>query len=431
MKGNPATQPVDTHLQTWTPATLGFVVLMALLMSLNTARAVLSIGTVLLASLALWQWARQGWRWNHMAIPQRRLALAVSSLFGLALLSGLNTGSASDWLAELYLKIPLLLLPLSVALLSSFSRRQRSLLVLSFLGVQTLVALASLVQAAWQYEEMIEEVKRNASVDVITGSSHIYFGLTLAFSACLGIFWFLQRGPVALFARERWLFLTLGLLDFVALHLFTSRTGLVALYAGLAFGGLVYLIQQRAWRLGLVLLLGLTLTPVLAFYLVPSFRIRAEVTRWDFQQYQRPDADLSYNSASLRLLAWETAGQLIRENPLTGVGMRDVKASMEQQYTQNGAYQRARKPLDDPHNLYLYYLVGAGIGALCWLIAVLVYPVLLLRGSAQVLMAAFIGGIAAAMLFESIIQRQIGMSYFAIFYVLIPGLVAAPAEPKQ
>lgn len=400
-----------------------------LLMAINTTRAVLSIGTALLAVLTLWHLIRSGWSLPANRANDRRLAAVISSLFGLALLSGLNTDSVPTWLADLYAKLPLLLLPWAVALLPRFSAWQRSVLALSYLGVQTLVALVSLVVAALQYEAVIDEVKRNASVGVITGSSHIYFGLSLAFAACLGLWWFVQQqrphpsqpAPREVLLRgERWLFLALGLVDFLALHLFTSRTGLTALYAGLALGGLVYLIQQRAWRLGLALLLVLMLTPILAFYLVPSFRIRVEVTRWDFQQYQRPEADLTYNSASLRLLAWETAAELIARHPLTGVGLSDVKDEMAQQYTRNGALERAERPLDDPHNLYLHYLVGAGVGALLWLLVVLAYPLWQTRGPTLVLMACLIGAIGVAMLFESVLQRQIGMSFLALFYLLIP-----------
>lgn len=397
-------------------------------MGLNTSRAMLSIGTVLLAASALWYQWRQGWRWPEERREVRKLAWAMSSLFGLALLSGLNTDSG--WGTDVYAKIPFLLLPWSVALLPDFSQRQKTVLVLGYLSAQTVVALISLGMAAVDLEATMEAVERNASITVATGASHIYFGLTLAFAACLGIFWWLQDHPPQFFKQERWLILALGLLDFVALHFFTSRTGLLALYAGLGLGGLFYLVQRRAWRLGLVLLLLLTLTPTLAFYLVPSFRVRVEVTLWDYEQYQQPGADLTYNSASLRLLAWETATEIIAKHPFTGVGLRDVKDEMEVQYARNGALDRAEVPLDDPHNQYLHYLVGAGVGALLLLLFVLLYPLWLLRGPSQVLMAALIGTMLAALAFESILQRQIGMTYFALFYVLVVGLGSCKAERR-
>jgi len=390
-------------------------------MGLNTSRAVLSIGTVLLAASALgYQW-QAGWRWPEGRQEVRRLAFVMSSLFGLALLSGLNTDNG--WGTDLYAKLPLLLLPWAIAGIPDFSLRQKTLLVLGYLSAQTVVALLSLGLAALDLEATMAAVERNASITVATGASHIYFGLTLAFAACLGLFWWLQDHPPQFFQQERWLCLALGLADFVALHFFTSRTGLLALYAGLGLGGLFYLVQRRAWRLGVVLLLLMALTPTLAFYLVPSFRVRVEVTLWDYQQYQQPDTDLTYNSASLRLLAWETAAEIIAEHPLTGVGLRDVKDEMKAQYARNGALERAEVPLDDPHNQYLHYLVGAGVGAFLLLLFVLVYPLWRLRGPSQVLMAALIGTMLAALAFESILQRQIGMTYFALFYGLVPGLV--------
>jgi O-antigen ligase len=398
-------------------------------MGLNTSRAVLSVGTVLLAATALWYQWQNGWRWPQGRRELRNLAWAMSSLFGLALLSGLNTDS--DWGTDVYAKIPLLLLPWAVAVLPDFSLRQKTLLVLGYLLTQTVVALISLGIAAADLEATMVAVERNASITIATGASHIYFGLTLAFAACLGIFWWRQDHPPQVFKQERWLCLALGVIDFVALHFFTSRTGLMALYAGVGLGGLFYLVQRRAWRLGIGLLLLMTLTPTLAFHLLPSFRVRVEVTLWDYEQYQQPEADLTYNSASLRLLAWETAAEIIAEHPLTGVGLRDVKDEMEAQYARNGAFERANVPLDDPHNQYLHYLVGAGVGAFLLLLFVLAYPLWRLRGPSQVLMAALIGTVLAALAFESILQRQIGMTYFALFYVLVPGLGREPDDAHR
>jgi len=419
-----ATTTVDTSpssgLSSWlNPVGLAWLAVAAMLASLGSARSVLSIGAGVLAAAMLWNALQQRGLKSPHPPSYKRLALLAGGLFIVALLSFFQTDQIGDWLKDLNTKLPLLLIPLALYLLPPFSRKQLYLLALIFVLAHTVVALISLTVYAGNYEQMITRVAENSSVGVVTGVSHIYFGTILAFVVCLSLYMYLRRVQVWKSWEPRmWFVLTL--INFVALHLFTSRTGLMALYGGLGLGGLYYLVEKKIWWVGLILVSLLVLIPILAYQFVPSFRLRVDVTRWDIQQYQNPEADLSYNSASLRLLAWDTAWKLIQENAIMGVGMEDVKPEMEEAYRQNGAFERAKRPLDDPHNQYLTLMLGAGIGGFLLLIGLFAGIILSVPPPGRLLAVTFIGLMAAALLFESILERQIGMTLWTLTIMLLP-----------
>ncbi len=396
------------------PRTLGGWVSWLLALGLGSSRALLSLSTVALLLLALWQGARRGWRIPRLTHGQRGLGWASMALWGLALLSGLLSEDLGAWSLSVYRKLPLLVLPLAYWVLLPFSPRQMAGLALAFVGSHTLISLASLTDLALHYGHW-----DGHQVAVITGVSHIYFGVSLAFSTCLAAF-LAWRKQAILHAAMPKVWLVLALLNGLALHFFTSRTGIVALYSGLGLMVGYAVWKQRNWKLalgGLLLLLGL---PLAAYQWGPTFQVRVDTTLQDWYAYQDPGQDISYNSASLRLLAWDTAWELIQDQPWLGVGLTEVKAAMRQQYEANGAYRRAREPLMSPHNQYITYWVGLGLGGVLALLALLLAPAWLVPVEAKPLAWAAVGVMLASLMFENILERQMGMTLFSVIYLWVP-----------
>lgn len=393
-----------------TPESLMLLACLVLAVGLSTGKALLSMSTIGLSAAVLWYWYRDGLRWPAGVL--RMQALWLVSLFALPLISGLWTANSERWLLDSYEKLPLLALPIAFSVLPRLTHRQWRWLQLLFLAAQTMVALATMLQFALNYDAQMARVADNSYIDIVGSISHIYFGLLLGLSILLG--WDLWRQyPAHWPARWRGLLLAVLVLNTVVLHVLVSRTGLLSFYAGLSILLWLWLWHSGRRWLSLALVLALVAMPVLAYVSIPSFRVRAQVTLWDWQQYQQPEADLTDNSLSLRLLAWQASADIVREHPWLGVGMEDVGAEMMARYEARGLDQRGSGLLDNPHNQYLKQWAGIGLPGLLGLLLALGYPIWWQRKRAAPLLVAVMATFAVAMLFESLLERQIGMTAFA------------------
>jgi O-antigen ligase len=384
--------------------------------SLGVSPAGQSIGSILIVLAGIQVAIKE-----KRIIPQRHAPLVL--FFGLAflwlLLSYFWSDDLQRWGAELRIKLPLLLLPWAFSMISPFSARQKSQLSLAYLLIQVGIALLSVGNYLNQYQENLDKVRRNSSLEIFTEVNHIYFGVTLAFALLLGLH-FLLRKPYlhAFFRGEKWIVLLLLLTGLLCLHTLTSRTGLLAFYGGLFTYILALSIRRKAYLLGAGLLAGLILLPVLSMQLIPSFRYRVQVTFWDMEVSQRKNADLDYKSVGLRLKTWEACWHLFQQQPLTGVGFGDLKTELYDIYEETQLRASRVRWLGSAHNQYLEQLAAGGIPAFLLLLLILLYPLFKKGWPPRELLTAFLALFAASMLTESMLERQLGITFFCIFLFL-------------
>jgi O-antigen ligase len=375
------------------------------LLALPWSKALLSIAVPVIAAGA---WGH--WLCSRARARLRGQGLLIVLLFALSLWAGGFSDSQEAWLRDLRQKLPLLLLGLAALPMPVFSRRGYEALSLLYQLPLAGLALPTLWRAFGQYEATLAAVARNSNIDIAGSISHIYYGLLLAFGALLALAWALEGG------RRRWAWAAIFLLQALFLHLLTSRTGLLAFYAGL--GALLVALAFRRRRYGLLAgaLLLLAALPLISYYAIPSFRLRVHVSLYDYQQYRNPEADLTDHSLSMRLLAWEAAWELFRAQPLRGVGIADLEAEMQAQYLRGPQRADPARLPQNPHNQYLEYLAGFGLPGLLLLLPAA--SAALLQRRPPVLAFAYTALILTAMATESILERQVGMCFFAIFAII-------------
>ncbi|GAB4426233.1 MAG: hypothetical protein OHK0039_44190 [Bacteroidia bacterium] len=402
--------------------TVAWVGTLCAVVALSLSKAVLSVAPVLVALGAV----MHGWQNRRAGRPvlQDVRMMGFVALFGLSLMAVFQTSTWPLWLNDLRQKVPFLVLGLAYACLPPFGRRQYYAVMALFVVAQSLVAVVSLLRFFGDYEAAMIRVAQNAHIDVMGSISHIYFGLLLAAAVLVGAY-LVWRGEVLRFGAERYVLALLTLFNLVALHLFTARTGLLAFYVAVLLGGGLLVIQQRNWRLALALLVVPTALLAGSYAAIPSFRLRVQVSIWDLRGYRSPQQDISHHSASLRLIAWETAWKVFRQQPLLGTGMADVEADMRAVYARD--VQRVATDFlpANPHNQYLEHLAGQGIAGLALLLLTCFWA---LRGHVHAPGVALLALFMAGMVTESLLERQIGMSFFVIFMALLPRYASQEAN---
>ena len=409
------------------PVNLAWFGALVAVIALSLSKALLSITTGIFAFSALWYIFQNKDFSNLKAKPW---IAGMAALFLLSVIAGIYTDNPEAWIRDVRQKIPLVVIPVSLAILPRFSEKQYNILFASFVLAQTFVALVSLGYYFADYEFINEAIKKNANIDIIGSINHIYFGLLLAFSIFLAFFLY-YRNKYIFSPKEKWIYLTLMGINFICLHILTSRTGLVAFYMGTICMGAIFLIREKAFVKGIILLGLIILTPWVSYQLFPSFKYRVDVTVWDVKQYLEKDQDLTEKSASLRLLAWENALKIFLKNPVFGVGIADLESEMAIQYKIDQVRAKEFSRPTNPHNQYLEYLSGLGLIGLMTLIFAIFYPFWHFLPKNSMLFLSFLILFMSGMLFESLLERQIGMSFFVIFMMLLTGYQSIGSDLEE
>ena len=401
----------------FTPIHAAFLSALIGVSALSYSKALLSISTVMMLVAAIWELVRT----RNIALALRSThAWIIAGIFILTLLSFFYIDNTERWVREIKEKVPLFILPLSLVVFPPFSKKQYAILWAAFVLSLTVVAIISLGYYFAEYEIALEKVTQNSNIDVAGSISHIYFGLMLAFSVILGLYMGLKKNN----AFPKWTHKLLWgctFFNFFSLHLFTSRTGLLSFYIGAGVFMIWYLIQSRSWKTFALMLLILFSTPFVAYHTIPTFQARVNVTKWDLKQYLNNRKDLSNLSASMRLLAWENAWDIFLKNPLLGTGISDLEDAMQEQYNSRKEVVAESARLQNPHNQYLEFLAGFGVIGFLILLAACIYPLINFKKPPSIIMISFVALVMSGMIFESILERQIGITFFVLFMVLLEG----------
>lgn len=395
------------------PRTVCWLGLALMALGLTTAKAALSIGSVLVLAGGIWQLASTGFR---LRPAEHKLAMAMGSLFLLSVIGFFVTENRAGWLDDLRIKLPILLVPISVSLCAPFSKKEIHGLLGVFVLTQLIVGGLSLFAAYSDYSQMFQRVSDNASVPVITGLNHIYFGPALGLAGLIGLSWGWRQSD----KRLRIAFVTAGLLCAVFLHLFTSRTGFMAFYAGIGGWIMWLMIDRKAWLWGLTAIVLIAAIPVLAYYTVPTFNKRVHVTTWDIEQFMERsegggEGDFTGLTVGLRFVAWKASYRIWQDAPVLGTGLGDMEQDLYKEYQEMGVVAKGKQLLRSSHNQYMEYLAGAGVVGVLWLLAILLLPLLYRPANSEALLWIHTAMLAASCLSESFLERQVGVAFYILF----------------
>jgi hypothetical protein len=123
------------------------------------------------------------------------------------------------------------------------------------------------------------------------------------------------------------------------------------------------------------------------------------------------------NSTSTRIRLWQSSLDLIRKNPVLGVGTGDIKDELKQIYLQNNYQYGIRGDLN-PHNQFLHTTVMLGMIGLFVLLACLLVPFVMAYRRSDHIYMIFLMIIFLNSMTESILEVQKGVLLMAFFSLL-------------
>lgn len=340
------------------------------------------------------------------------------------LVSGAWSTDTGNWLRILQLKLPLLLLPLLSLPLRGIARPSRRWLAYFLGGTLAIAMLASV----WHYlqapQDTAEAYLRAKVLPVAMGNDHVRFGWLLSIAFAWGLHLYTTMAGDNETADRRWLSAFL-VLAFLFQHLLASKTGLLGIYLVLAIWAIRY---RRQARLRLAVVLAATM-PLLAWWLMPTFRNRMRFVWWDFQHYSR-GALTEGLSDTPRILSLRAGMDTWREHPWLGTGFGDLKNELTTWYTRNTP---ALLPYEQllPSNEFLLYAAAAGLPAGLLALAAAIMPLGLRPFRNQPVWVAFHLLAIAGLLYEIALETQYGVFIYAFIGCWIHAMLHEEQSLRQ
>ena len=371
-----------------------------------------SLGIILAMASAMWSLFRK--EPQDVQQGKRFISYGLFSILILWLAAvSVYTGWDEESTRLFILKLPLLLLPLLLYGAQGFTLVQKEILasvaVWSVYAAATASTLVYLSDMAW-YNQLVLESK---PMPVLVRMHHIEFSVFHAGSVFAGLW--LWNGRRSSGMPRIWLWFTLFAagMNLITIHLLSARTGLLAMYAGLACWALLaarHQLKRFIWPA-----VGALLIALLAFRFLPSLNNRVRNSLEDLQTVNRK-TDPNDRSFAQRVEAWKSAVHILQEAPLTGLGMHDLSMAMDAAHT---AQQSRVLPWNRkmPHNQYLESGIQGGFPAVILCLLALLLPFIAAWQRGNHAASAFFAMAALAFVFESLMEQQSGVLWLVFWTV--------------
>lgn len=347
----------------------------------------------------------------------QRWALPAISLSVVCLLAYyIHSDNTAYFWNRIVLKVPILLLPLAFAgVMPLVTKKWYHLLITIFILLTTAVAAFVMVRYLFNYEA-INQSYLKAKV-IPTPLNHVRFSIMAAMATFLAYDLSTKTSDddhfLQLF-RNRIFWLTLTACLFIFVHIYSVRSGLIALYGALALEGWRQF-RRGNQRLLLYASISVVTIIIIAWFVFPTLQNKWLNTIEDISIYLNKGYP-NFNSLTTRLISFDAAWHIFKENPWFGCGVGDVKDATDAYF--RTYYPEVETPIL-PHNQFLLSLASTGIIGLLLFVGLFFAPVW--SGAYRknrILMVHYVI-LFLSFMTEPMLETQLGVGY-SILWILLP-----------
>lgn len=331
----------------------GLLCCVAMLIGALYARAVLSIGMILLFLHALRpQVIKKHWSY----FVKSKFALACVLFFCSYLVSGIWSTNLEQWNLSLQIKLPFLIMPFALLALPFHKVQFTRLLWLLLLGV----LLSGMLYSWYFYFQDPDAYLHNYHFRSPMDSDYVRFTISVALGMLSVFYLLLNRAHYQLKKGTIVLLCVWSVLALLYIHLQAAKSGIVALYLILGVFFVYRVIRKLNW---LVVLAGFAalLIAVIGFSNLPSIENQIANLEREKQIWDNKDEKAYKTTGSVlpRLLSYQVAFDLIQQKPLQGLGVGDVNDQLKDAYILKYPMLSQHQRII-PHNQLIYVVLAIG-----------------------------------------------------------------------
>lgn len=355
----------------------------------------------------------------------RQHILLLSSLYVIYVIGLLYTHNFGYGWFDLEVKMSLIIFPVIFStihqevLTSSLARR---VLMAFVLGVTTAMLLCYTVATYKYFSGGTLDVFYYSKLSVFIHPSYLAMYVSFAMAILL---YFLIKGKF-----NGWKMKVLVVLLLIALEIFivnlSSKAGILGLALVLALVAAYDILIQKRFFHGLAIggIMGILF--VIFLIIFPTSAGRFQQTRQALEQAS-VNADEISNSSGERIMIWWYSFEITNDHFLYGVGTGDVKDKLLEKYEEKGM-TNARELELNAHNQYLQTMITLGAIGLIVLLLNLLLPALYSIDQKHYLYLVFLLLIGFHLLFESMLETQAGVVFYAFFTTYLFAIKKDPAS---
>ena len=207
------------------------------------------------------------------------------------------------------------------------------------------------------------------------------------------------------------LLFTLTIYLSIFILMLSSKAGILSLVIiFLIYTGVLIYKKQYLKGAAVLIVLGMAIWGMFTFFPVTSSRISEAQQAMINKTIEKGTTD----STSERILIWQSAISIIRENFLFGVGTGDADDALFANYETN-QYSGALENKLNAHNQYLQTFIATGIIGFILLLGILFIPLYPALKRSNVLYLLLLFLVIFNLLFESMFKRQAGVVFYSFF----------------
>ncbi len=251
-----------------------------------------------------------------------------------------------------------------------------------------------------------------------------YLAMFVSFAIAI-LLYFLYKGVLTTRLGKFLAILLVFIFEFFVIML-SSKAGILSLAITLAIFTSYVIFEERRIAKGLV---SGGLLAVSFIFLLMLFPASAERFAQSREIIERADVNSKEIASSTgeRILIWWYTFEITNENFLFGVGTGDVKDHLLEKYYEKEMDNAFRLELN-AHNQYLQILIAMGIIGMVVLLLNLVLPALYSIEQKHYLYFIFLILIGFNFLFESMLETQAGVVFYAFFNAYLFAIKKDPAS---
>lgn len=343
---------------------------------------------------------------------QNRAMLLFSFSFLFLLFSFFYSNNWKYLAERLQIKLPFLLYAVIIPSIGSIKPSQLQ----SILKVYILTIVLTVIGILTNYVLNFDAINQMyLESKIMPGPiNHIRFSLLVVFAIYL-CYYYLKNILLFKQSKATYIFLSALLFLFIFLHIYSVRSGLLALYAVVGIALINYFWASKNLKhitIASVLIVSIASISLLAS---PSLRNKITNTIQDITVVRQSE-NPNFNSIATRVASYQTALIIFKENIWFGCGQGDLKDKNDALFKQ--LYPTVETPII-PHNQFIYYLAATGLIGIGIFIISFTAPLWFNKGyTIEIIQVGYVI-LLLAFQFEAMIETQIGV-VSTLLFILIP-----------
>lgn len=386
----------------WQTPVLFYSVLL-MIASVFISRGALSVSTILFVGLAL---VHKNIRRHFRQFAAEPFFWMFSLLFFIPFVSGLWSTNTDQWSHVVRIKLPLLFLPLAFAGSWSFSKRQWRIIANVFLFCVAAGCVWGLTDYLQNAAQINESYQRAKTILTPLEDDHVRYSWLVSIAVILCSLLFHQAKAKG----SKTVLLLLAVFFVAYLHILSARTGLLSLYLFLLLYAAYFLWKTKKQRWSLVALVCVVVLPLLAYFILPTFKARLHYHLYDLSFVQKQEY-LPGSSDGARVMSLKAGWQVLQQNPL-GAGAGDIMQEADKWYAAN-VPQVLSTDKFYPSSEWLMYGGFAGWSGVVLFTAIMLMPLFRRPKRFQLFWIAFHATAAFSFAFDMGLEVQYGVLLYA------------------